>query len=270
MRGKGISLTPLETRVLAWSQLNKQRVIRTGDLLKVLAISPKQEANLLTKMSKSGLAIKMLRGLYLLPSTIPARAWSPSEYYLLAVLMREIGAEYQITGLAAFNFHKLSTQVPNQLTVYNTKLSGRKKIGIVNFNFIKVNKSRLGDTDSFDIKDSSGDTKVLISSLSRTIVDTIYDYERLGAIPEAYEWIKNKKRDEAFLKDLVKSTLSFGNIGTRRRIGYLLDLLKVNPKITNRILKDLPKTSSLIPMIPYLPVRGLNNKKWGVVINGEI
>jgi len=270
MRKKGLSLTPLETRVLAWSQLYKQRVIHTGDLLKMLAISPKQEANLLMKMSKSGLAIKMLRGLYLLPSTIPARAWSPSEYYLLAVLMKEIGAEYQITGLAAFNFHKLSTQMPNQITVYNTKLSGRKKIGIVNFNFIKVTQNRLGDTDSFEVKDSSGNMKVFISSLARTIVDAIYDYESLGAIPEAYDWIKERKGNEAFLKKLVKSTLRFGNIGTRRRIGYLLDLLKVDPKITNRSLKDLPKTNSLIPMLPQLPIRGLNNKKWGVVINGRI
>ncbi len=270
MRKEGINLTPLETRFLAWSQLNKQRVVRTGDLLKILAISPKQEASLLTKMSKSGLVIKMLRGLYLLPSTIPAQAWSPSAYYLLAVLMRELEAEYQVTGLAAFNFHKLTTQVPNQLTVYNTKLSGRKKMGIVNFNFIKVDRNRIGDRDSFDVKDSSGDMKVFISSLSRTIVDAIYDYKSLGAIPEAYDWIRDKKRDEVFLKNLVKSTLQFGNIGTRRRIGYLLDLLKVKPRITNQILKGLPKTNSLIPMIPYLPVRGLNNKKWGVVVNGEI
>ena len=77
-------------------------------------------------MNKSGLAIKIMRGVYLLPNTLPARAWLPSAYYLLAILMQELKAEYQVTGLAAFNFHKLSSQVPNQLTVYNTKISGRK------------------------------------------------------------------------------------------------------------------------------------------------
>ena len=221
-------------------------------------------------MSKSGVAIKMMRGLYLLPEITPSQAWTPSEYYLLAVLMKEINTDYQITGLAAFNFHKLSTQIPNQLAVYNTQLSGRKKIGNVIFNFIKVNKNRLGDTVSFSVKDSSGNIEIFISSLTRTIVDAIYDYERFATIPEVYSWIMDRKLDKKFLRNLIKSAIHFGNIGTCRRIGYLLDLLKISPRITNQILKDLPMTNSLIPMIPQLPIRGLNDRKWGVVVNGEI
>jgi hypothetical protein len=270
MRKKGLSLSPLETRVFAWSQLNKQRIIRTRDLQKVMAISPKQEANLLTKMNKSGLAIKIMRGVYLLPSTLPARTWLPSAYYLLSILMQELKAEYQVTGLAAFNFHKLSSQVPNQFTVYNTKISGRKKISKVSFNFIKVNNNRIGDTEIFKIKDDSGDTNVFISSLTRTIVDAIYDYERFATIPEAYDWIRERIRDEKFLKKLVKGTINYGNISTQRRIGYLLDSLGINFRIISPILRCLNQTNSLIPMIPGLPIKGENNRKWGVIINGEI
>jgi predicted transcriptional regulator of viral defense system len=270
MRKDGINLTPLETRVLAWSQLNKRRIIRTGDLLSVMNINTSQEAKLLNKMSKSGVVIKLLRGLYLLPDKVPARPWSPSEYYLLAILMQELNAEYQVTGLAAFRFHKLSTQIPNQITVYNTKISGRKKIGIVTFNFIKVSKDRIGDVDFFEINSGDSRLKVYMSSLARTIVDAIYDYSKLGAIPEPYDWIKERRSDENFLKKLVKSTLDFSNISTQRRIGYLLDSLEVDKKLTGKILKALPKTNSLIPMIPQLANRGVNDRKWGVVINGKI
>ncbi len=270
MRSDGLKLSSLETRAFAWSQLYKQRIIRTGDLEKALVISAKQEANLLAKMNKGGLAIKIMRGLYLLPGMLPARRWSPSAYYLLAILMQELKAEYQLTGLAAFNFHKLSTQVPNQLTVYNTKLSGRKRIGIVEFTFIKVNKNRIGDTETFVIKETGGDIKVFISSLERTIVDAIYDYEKFATIPEAYDWIKDLRHDEKFLKKLVKSTISFGNISTQRRIGYILDSLGISSRITNPILRSLPTTNSLIPMIPILATRGFNDRKWGVVVNGEI
>ncbi len=270
MSKQGLSLTPLETRFFAWSQLYKRRIVRTGDLLKELAISAKQEAKLFAKANKSGLIIKITRGVYLLPNTLPARAWSPSEYYLLSLLMQEREADYQVTGLAALNFHKLSTQIPNQLTVYNTKLSGAKKIGKINFTFIKVDKNRLGETSSFVVKASSEELPVLVSSLERTIVDAVYDYQRFGAIPEVYDWIRTRRRDETFIKQLVKLTLRFGNISTQRRIGYLLDSLKVSPKITNPILKKLPQTNSLIPMIPQLPIRGLNNRKWGVVVNGKI
>ena len=270
MKPKGIRMTPLETKVLAWSQLSKQRTIRTGELRRILSINPKQEEKLLIKMNKSGIIIRLNRGLYLLPGTIPTAPWSPSEYFLLSILMEELGAKYQVTGLAAFRFHKLSTQIPNQITVYNTKISGFKKIGIVNFNFIKVDDDRIGAYQEIEVKDFSSIRVVNISLLTRAIVDAVYDYKRFATLPEAYSWIRERAFDEKFLKELVDVTLKFSNITTCRRIGYFLESIKVNPRLINKIYKTLKETSAFIPILPSLVKKGKINKKWGVLINGTI
>ena len=270
MNPKGIRMNPLESKVLAWSQLSKQRIIRTGELSKVLGINPQQEEKLLIKMNKSGIIIRLNKGLYLLPGTLPTAPWSASEYFLLSILMEETGAQYQVTGLAAFRFHKLSTQIPNQITVYNTKISGLRKIGIVNFYFIKVSSDRIGAYREIEVKDFSSTRAVNISSLARTIVDAVYDYKRFATLPDAYDWIRERANDETFLKELVELTLKFANITTCRRIGYFLESIKVNPKLVNKIYKTLEETSAFIPMLPGLVNRGKINRRWGVKINGTI
>ena len=270
MKPKGIRMNPLESKALAWSQLTKRRVVRTGELIKILGISSKQEEKLLIKMTKSGLVIRLMRGLYLLPGTIPTAPWSPSEYFLLSILMEEIKAEYQVTGLAAFNFHQLSTQVPNQLTVYNTKLSGRKKIGTAILNFIKVNTSRIGAYERLEVKDFATSRCANISSLARTMMDAVYDYKSFTSLPDAYDWIRGKAHDDKFLKEFISVVLEFSNVATRRRIGYFLESIKANPRLVNKIYKSLDETSSFIPMIPGISSTGQINRKWGVKINGRI
>ncbi len=270
MKPKGIRISPLETKVLAWSQLNKQRIVRSGELVKILAINSQQEEKLLLRMYRSGLILRINKGLYLLPGTIPTAPWSASEYFLLSILMEELDAKYQVTGLAAFNFHKLSTQVPNQITVYNTKISGVRTIGIVDFIFIKVNSDRIGDYQEIEVKDFSNTRIVNISSLTRTIVDAIYDYKRFASISDAYDWIKERMGDKNFLKDLIHVTLNFSNIATCRRIGYFLEFNNVNPRLVNKIHKNLNETSSFIPILPELVNKGKINRRWGIRINGTI
>lgn len=182
--------------------------------------------------------------------------------------MEELDAEYQVTGLAAFNFYRLSTQVPNIMTVYNTKLSGRKKIGRASFDFIKVDKNRIGAFEDLEINDFTSKINVRMASLARTVVDATYDYKRFATIPDAYDWIKERIDDEEFLIELTAVTLKFSNIATRRRLGYFLESLKANPRLVNKIYKSLEDTSSYIPLDPSQASRGKINKKWGVKING--
>lgn len=263
-------MTPLETKVLAWSQMSKQRIIHTGELSKILGINSQQEEKLLIKMNKSGIIVRLNKGLYLLPGTIPTAPWSASEYFLLSILMAELDAKYQVTGLAAFRFHKLTTQIPNQIAVYNTKISGLRKIGVASFNFIKVSSNRIGAYKKTEVKDFSDTKTVNIGSLARAIVDAVYDYKRFASLSDAYDWIKERASDEKFLKELVEVTINFSNITTCRRIGYLLESLKVNPRLVNKIHKSLRETSSFIPLVPEIVNRGKINKKWGIKINGTI
>jgi len=61
-----------------------------------------------------------------------------------------------------------------------------------------VDSSRIGDIDIFKIKNDSGDTNVFISSLTRTVIDAIYDYKRFAIIPKAYNWVRGRIQDKKF------------------------------------------------------------------------
>lgn len=272
MKYTKMQLGPLETKVLAWSQASGVRIFRTGELVRALKLRPEQERSLFAKMSKRGLLIQLMRGLYLAPVHLPPnKKWVPSQYFLLATLMREQKAEYQVTGLAAFNTYGLSTQIPNVLTVYNTIFSGRRTICGLAFDFIKVDQKRLGGITTFKITEEEENELVIkISSPPRTLVDAIYDYKRFNTLPKAYAWVAERISDRTLMQNFIAMTFQFGNIATKRRIGYLLEALSIEPKLIKPLFQSLTETTSYIPWIPGFEAKGGINKKWGVIINGNI
>jgi predicted transcriptional regulator of viral defense system len=64
-------------------------------------------------------------------------------------------------------------------------------------------------------------------------------------------------------------TLKYGDIGTIRRMGALLEREGVAGQLLKKLEKALPKTSSVIPWIPTKLKRGTVNRRWGVVINEQ-
>jgi predicted transcriptional regulator of viral defense system len=62
--------------------------------------------------------------------------------------------------------------------------------------------------------------------------------------------------------------LRYGDIGTIRRIGVLLERLRANERLLRQLEKALPRSAGWIPWIPTAPKRGRLNRRWGVVVNG--
>src|SRR6478736_6191648 len=101
MQSQKNSLGTLRTRFFSWVQTMKVEVVRTKDLVKALKFTPMQEAQTLTYLSEAGTIVQLRRGVYLVPQTLPPGGrWTPSGYKIIEVLMRELKANYQITGLA--------------------------------------------------------------------------------------------------------------------------------------------------------------------------
>lgn len=259
-------LNDLATRFFAYVQLRKVSTVRTGDVVRDLGLTEVQERNLLSRLARQKLIVRISRGIYRVPDRLPVGgAWTPGEYTLLADLMREHGATWQLCGPNAFNRYGFSEQVPNRLCVYNNRLSGQRTVGQTEMLLIKVADDRLGDTETFATPDG---VDVQCSSRLRTLVDAVYDWSRFGTLPQAYGWIvaEIEARSEA-VKELVRLALKYGNIGTRRRLGKCLEDYGVEPRQRNRLLKSLPATTSLIPMVPDRPKRGTVDRHWGVLDN---
>ncbi len=272
MQTQNRRLGPLETKFFSWAQSRRIKRIRTGDLVKFLAFTPKQEADLLTNMGKSGLIVQLMRGYYLVPERLPPGGrWTPSPYLILKSLMQELQAQYQITGLSAFNAYGFETQIPNEICVYNTVLSGRRKIAGLSFQFVKVVPTRIGGTRVFNLReDSEADAQGVMSSEPRALLDAIYDYSRFNTLPRAYLWIAAKKSDNELLAKLTQMSIEYGNVSTRRRLGYLFEHLKINPKLVAKLKKSVLGTTSFIPFVPEKKPRGTTNRKWGLVVNYRV
>lgn len=77
--------------MLAYFQMRKQRVVRTGDLTGPLRLTRVQERELFRRMARGGLITRVRPGLYLVPPQLPlGGSWSPDEALALSTLLRTV------------------------------------------------------------------------------------------------------------------------------------------------------------------------------------
>jgi predicted transcriptional regulator of viral defense system len=208
-------------------------------------------------------------GLYLVPARLPlGGSWSPDEALALNTLMDDRQGRYQICGPNAFNRYGLSDQVPNRVYAYNNRLSGKRTVGAISLTLIKVADARLGDTEESPTREG---LIVAYSSRVRTLVDAVYDWARFGSLPRGYTWITRELAERRIAPAaLVAATLRYGDLGTIRRMGALLEGRGINARMVRKLKDALPDSTGSIPWIPTNPKRGPLNRRWGVVMNGEI
>lgn len=268
MKTKEIGLGPLEIQFFAYTQMRGKVLVRTGELINILGISKKQEWELLSRMTRGGLIIRLTRGVYLVPSRVPPGGkYAADEYLILEKLMEVLKGRYQVSGPNAFNFYGFSDQVPNRVYVYNNRIYGERRIGNLQFSFIKTADSRLGGTVVFKTETGS---KAIMASKTRTLLDAVYDWSRFNTIPRAYQWIaEGIKKDKASVEDLIRMAIKYGNQGTNRRLGYLLETLGVDRKLLDKLKRNLRSSKSLFPWVPASPATGSVNKDWGLIINAN-
>jgi len=263
------SIGRLEAQLLAYAQMRGGTTVRTGDLRQPLRLSADQERKLFSRLARAGMIARVWRGLYLVPPHLPLGGkWSPDEGLALNTLMAARSGRYQICGLNTFNRYGFDEQMPNRVYAYNNRLSGDRSIGSVQLTLIKVADARLGATE--EAPPSEGGPPAIYSSRARSLVDAVYDWSRFGSLPRGYGWIRSEleaKRVKA--ADLVEITLRYGDKGTIRRIGALLEREGIAETLLRKIERALPATSSPIPWIPRRAKRGPVERRWGVVWNGE-
>lgn len=257
-----------EAQLLAYCHMRGSATVRTGDLTEPLRITAKQERELLSRMARAGLIAKVRRGLYLIPPRLPlGGTWSPDEGLAIKTLMKDQVATYQVCGPGAFNYYGFDDQVPNRVYVYNDRLSGDRKIGAVELTLIKVAPQRLGETEEVEI--ASGVT-LPYSSRPRALLDAVYDWARFDSLPRGYSWIREElAAGRVTAAELVRVTTAYGNQGTIRRIGALLDQEGGGEKQLRALESTLNPSKSVIAVVPRAPRRGPFNERWRVIQNEQ-
>ena len=263
-----IALGKFETQLFAYVQMRQRQTISTGELVRALGVTPQQERELLSRLARRNLIARVRRGLYLVPRRLPPGGkWTPSEFLALTALIEDQDGRYQICGPSAFYRCGWSSQIPNRLYAYNNRLSGERKIGSVAMTLIKLDDSRLGETEVVKVPEA---IQVIYSSRLRSLVDAVHDWSRFNTLPQAYDWIRAElaSNPEA-AKELVRIALRYGNVSTLRRLGKLLETQGTAEPLLRRLQRKLAPSRALIPWVPTLPKRGTVDRRWGVVINDE-
>jgi predicted transcriptional regulator of viral defense system len=257
-----------ETQLLAYCQMRGAGTVQTGDLTGPLQITAKQERELLSRMARGGIIAKVRRGLYLIPPRLPlGGAWSPDEALAINTLMEDQQSRYQVCGPNAFNYYGFDNQIPTRVYAYNERLSGERRIGAVGLTLIKVASDRLGSTE--EVRAASG-AKLTYSSRARTLLDAVYDWSRFDGLPRGYSWIRAElEAERVTASELAQVAVAFGNQGTIRRIGALLEREGVDQKLLRPLESALNRSKSVIAAVPGGPRRGSISKRWGVINNAQ-
>lgn len=261
-------LGPLELQALGYAQSRGEARLAAGELGAALKWSDVQENRVLGRLAKKGLIVRVRRGLYLVPPTLPPGGrWSPGEFLALTTLVSDREGRYQISGPNTFHRYGWTEQVPNRVYAYNNRLSGDREVGATALTLIKVDDSRLGGTEVVRTPDG---IDVVYASRARSLVDAVYDYSRFDSLPAAFSWIRAEvEKSDSFAADLVESAVSYGNQGTIRRVGAALERARAQEGLLRRLERQLSPTSALIPWIPTRPKQGTGSKRWGIVFNDD-
>jgi len=262
------TLGKLETQFLAYIQMRELRAVRTGELLRPLGLTREQERELFRRLARGKLIARVRPGLYLVPQRLPlGGSWSPDEILALNTLIEDRGGRYQICGPNAFNRYGFDEQVPARVYAYNNRISGERSVGSVQLTLIKVADVRLGGTE--EVRTSEG-LVAMYASRARALVDAVYDWARFNSLPRGFGWIRRElAKKRVTPADLVDMTLRYGDVGTIRRMGVLLEREGVDARLLRKLERKLPPSSGLIAWNPTQPKRGSISRRWGVVVNDE-
>lgn len=93
------------------------------------------------------------------------------------------------------------------------------------------------------------------------------DWVRFGTLPIAFEWIKKYLNDKDFVREFIKSTLKYGNISSKRRIGYFIFRETHSFDLVNPFLKSIRTTKNWVLLDPYGERKGATDKRWRIIDN---
>ena len=260
-------LGKLEQRFLSYAQMRRLTTVHYGEARSILALTDLQEKKVLSRLARAGVIVRLKRGVYLFPSRLQLGGiWNPGEYLILQELMKACDkGRYQLCGWQMFNRYGFSEQVSTCVYAYNNRLYGNKTIGGQGFTLIKVADERLGGTENVRTPDG---VDMIVPTKARALMDAVYDWSRFSTLPIAYGWIRQAVRADRQLADeLAQAACRYGNQGTMRRIGYVLESLELRGAWKTVLQMALRRSKSLIPLLPGQKARGIANREWGVIVN---
>jgi predicted transcriptional regulator of viral defense system len=256
-----IRLGSNELKLLFTLEEEDKTVFAAGDAHRILQTSDSSVKNVLYRLRKKGRIEEIERGKYLL---VPAKAgylgsWSEVPFVIVSSLINP----YYIAFWSALNYWKMTEQVPRTVFVATTKRKKNLEYGQTTFEFVTLSKDKFFGFVEQEVADS----KFLVSSREKTILDCLMYPRYCGGLDEAVKGIWNGRKEIDFAKtlDLAKR---LGISTVIRRLGYILEVLNIEKQIREEIASTkFPDYRWLDPLAPKRLEKSGYSPKYGLMLN---
>ncbi|OGC25615.1 hypothetical protein A2291_04285 [candidate division WOR-1 bacterium RIFOXYB2_FULL_42_35] len=233
---------------------------------KVLNISKTRAKNFVFLLVSQGWLTRIKSGLYSTVSLSTIRPEAQKEDPL--VVAATVFAPCYIGGWSACEHWGLTEQIFNDIVVFSSRRFNKTKQIIQGTTYIikTVSKKRF-----YGLRPVwRGKSKILLSDLSRTIVDILDTPKIGGGIRNVAliirEYFKSEERKDDNLLNYVNK---YGNKVVCKRLGYLIEQLNIDaPDILKYCSKF--KSSGYSKLDPTLPGQGKYLRRWNLVINAHL
>jgi len=252
-------LGPLEARFL--SKLSAEirgEVFTFSEAKALLKLSGRSLANLLYRLVESRWVEHIERGRYLL---LPLDAGPAAEYATNPLIIaRKLASPYYIGFATALNYYGITEQASGITYIATIRQKKTLHFHSDEYKFVTLAEKRF-----FGMKEEwIGNLKFNISEKEKTIVDCLFMPEYCGGLTEVVKAFK----DEIDYGKLYEYTLRMEDRSVIKKLGYLLDVLNLNPEIAEKLREKVGGGFALLDPSGRKSGRVMVvNKKWRIIEN---
>lgn len=254
-----IRLGPNELKLLFTLEEKGKNVFLFSDANRILGSTNASVKNVLYRLRNKGRIEDIERGKYLL---VPARAgydgtWSEVPFLIIPHLINN----YYIGFWTALNYWGLTEQVPRTVFVVITKRKRDMEYGQTRFEFVTFSEKKFFGF----VEEKAGGGTFNISSAEKTLLDCLLYPKYCGGLDEVVKGVWSARERLDFVKVLGFSR-KMGVSVVMRRLGYVLELLGIENKISSEIAGIGFKGFMWLDPLGPKKVLGYS-KRYGLLIN---
>ncbi len=251
---------PKEASLIAAVSGKGLRVFTVADVADMLNISRVSASDLVLRLLAKRKLLRIEKGKYLL---IPPEAWATGEYTEEGIIIAsQMVKPYYLSYWTALSFYGWTEQPSKTIFVATTKLKHPLSVQGITIKFIKLRPDRFfGFTEQW-----VGNQKMAVAEKEKAIVDCLDQPRYAGEIVEIAKGLWNGK-DEFDYSKLIEYALKMKNGSIIKRLGYLMDILKVNqPKFRKELKRRI--SSGITALDPARDIKASKvSKEWNLYIN---
>ena len=255
---KDIRLGAQEVKLLFTLEEENKTIFTIKEAKNILKTSDDSVRSILYRLRKKHRIIEIERGKYLLA---PARSGTSGEWTEDILLITPyLLNEYYVAFWSALSFHNMTEQIPHNLLIATTKRKRNLKYNGQEVLFVTISKDKFFGFDEHKINN----TQINVSSKEKTIVDCLLFPHYCGGVKEVEKAIKNFQ-DEIRWDVILGIVKKLNKDIVRRRLGYLLNKLKIRGDICKKLKKEF-KGFGWLDSSAKKKV-GKYSKEWGLKVN---